>query len=81
MRCGTRNCAALKQLGLTSEGHQVDIDDRQFNVMYDPVHNMKCSRNGILEKQNNRYTSAGKVLTVCWRNQRQTALFQIISVR
>ena len=61
---GTSNCAALKQLGLTSEGHQVDICDRKLNVFFDPVHNVKCSRNAILEKKNGRYTTAGKVVLV-----------------
>ena len=61
---GTSNCAALKAMGLTTGGHQVEVEGKMRNVMFDPVHNLKCARNALLEKKNGRYTSAGKPITV-----------------
>ena len=48
---GTSNCAALKALGLTTDAHQVIVNERNVSVMFDPVYNLKCSRNALLEKR------------------------------
>ena len=65
---GTSNCAALKSLGLTTGGHQIEVEGKMRNVLFDPVHNFKCARNALLEKKNGRYTSAGKPLTVSFHS-------------
>ena len=61
---GTSNCAALKKIGLLSGGHMVEVEGKMRHVFFDPVHDFKCARNALLEKQNGKYTSAGKSLIV-----------------
>ncbi|GAV05026.1 hypothetical protein RvY_15214 [Ramazzottius varieornatus] len=59
---GTSNGSAFKVLGVLPGDHKVTVRGKKIYIIYDPVHNVKCSRNGFLHKDGRRYDGKGQPL-------------------